>query len=538
VIHPALLLLVRMRWRAMFRKTVRGIGTVRGALLFLLGLSLVILWLLPTVMLSLRGERGDVESFRTMIPLGMLGMCLLSLMTSAGERAIYFSPGEVEFLFPGPFSRREVLAYKLLGTAANVLIGSLIFSVFVLRYASSWFAGYVGVVLALLFVQYFTMAAMILGETMSQRAYTRARKIILFIFGALLAVIAGQVMSMRADARDAGFLLLLKDSPWVQYLLMPLAPFARVMTAESLFPDLALWAAVCVAMNATLFFVIVGLDAEYRETAIRISQRIYTRIQHAQRSGMAPAVVKAGKRRMPLLPWWGGTGPIIWRQCVNAIRNSRSMLMITILLTVAVAVPAMRNDTSERGIATILTMLIWLTVMMSMMIRFDFRADIERMDWLKVLPIPPLALSAGQLVVPVAICTALQVYLTAIATYFMGRQELIPLMLVFGLPTNLLMFAAENTLFLLMPTKSAAFSPGDFQMFGRQLIFLLVKTLIVGAVWGLSFLAGAAVYFLTGQNTTAGGVAVWCCLTVAAIGCIAAVAWAFGQYDVSRDTPA
>jgi len=538
VIHPALLFLVRLRWRAMFRKAGRGLKSVRGAILFFFGLALFILWLLPPLIMSFRGEKGNIEMFEAIMPLGMLGMCLFSLMTSAGERAIYFSPGEVEFLFPGPFSRREVLAYKLLGTVLNVLLGSLIFSMFAVRYTSMWIAGYIGVALSLVFVQYFTMAAMLVGETMSQRAYTRARRLLLTGVGVVIAMGAGQVMSMRNDMRGENFLVLLRETPSLHYALLPLEPFVRTVTAPAVFPDLLGWAMACVAINGAMFFVIVWLDAEYRETAIRVSRRLYTRMQSAQRSGMASSGVRVGKLRIPAWPWLGGSGPIAWRQTVNVARHARSMMMIMVLLSVAIAIPAMRNTSSNQSaLAPVLTMIIWLTVMLSMMVRFDFRQDIERMDWLKALPISPLTMATGQLLVPVLLCTAMQVALIALATYFMGRYELILMVLAFGLPTNLLMYSVENTMFLLMPTKSQAFSPGDFQLFGRQLLFLLVKSLVVGIIWGIALGAGALVYLLAGRNELASGLTTWTLLSVASIASITAVAMAFNYHDVSRDTP-
>ena len=51
-----------------------------------------------------------------MIPVVMLLYVVLSILTSLGERAIYFSPSDVDFLFPAPFSRRQILLYKILGS--------------------------------------------------------------------------------------------------------------------------------------------------------------------------------------------------------------------------------------------------------------------------------------------------------------------------------------------------------------------------------------------------------------------------------------
>lgn len=539
MIDPALLFLIRLRWRAMFRKAIRGAKSGRGVVFFILGIALVVLWLTPPVIMAMRGEKGDVTQFRALVPMGLLGMCMLSLMTSAGERALYFSPGEVEFLFPGPFGRREVLAYKLVGTILNVLIGALFFAVMAMRYASSWVAAYVGVVLALVFVQYFTMAALMIGETTSQRAYTRARKLVVYALGALVAAAAGRVMALRGETRSGNFLTLLHESPWLKYVLAPFEPFARAMSAETIFPDLVKWASVCAAMNAALFALIILLDAEYRETAVRVSQRMYARMRRVQRSGMAQVSVSASGLGAPHFPWLGGAGPIMWHQTTNAIRSARSVVLIAILLAVAVGVPSVQGNAQHKNPLSIAVLLYaWSTILLSMTIRFDFRNDIEQMDWLKGLPIRSAALAIGQLAVPVLLCTILQALLAVLAGYLLSYPQLVPIAIAFGLPTNLMLFGVENTLFLLMPTRTATFSPGDFQVFGRQLLFMLVKALTVGIAWLVAILAGALVTLVLPEIRVAAWAAAWLVLAVFAVMTVPCAAWAFRRHDVSMDSPA
>lgn len=538
MIDPALLFLIRLRWRAMLRKTVRGVKSKRGGAMFVLGLALIAAWMAPAVYMAARGERGDIDQFRAFVPLGMLGMCMLSLITSAGERAIYFSPGEVEFLFPGPFGRREILAYKLLGTILNVTIGSLFFSLMALRYSEMWTAAYIGVVLSFVFIQYLTMAALLVGESFSQRAYTKWRKAVVYAIGALVAVAAGRIMAARGEARTGNFVELLRESPWLAYLLMPFEPFARVMTSASVL-ELAQWSAVCVAINGLLFALIVLFDAEYRETAIRVSQRMYGRMQRAQRTGMGQVSVSSGGRSVPHLPWFGGAGPIIWHQCTNVVRNGRSILFMMILLSVLIGVPAMRWSEEHKSVLTqSITLFAWLTLLLSMMVRFDFRMDIEQMDWLKGLPIPSFALATGQLAVPVALCTLMQTLLAVIAAYFMQNPILVPLAFAFGLPTYLMLSGIENTLFLMMPTRTSTFSPGDFQVFGRQLLFMIVKGFVVTLAWALALLFGAAVSYVLSGNRIAGGAVAWAVLMLLASASIPCVAWAFRRHDVSLDSPA
>jgi hypothetical protein len=120
----------------------------------------------------------------------------------------------------------------------------------------------------------------------------------------------------------------------------------------------------------------------------------------------------------------------------------------------------------------------------------------------------------------------------------MHNPMLVPIALAFGLPTNLMLFGIENTLFLMMPTRTSTFSPGDFQIFGRQLLFMIVKGFVVSLAWGLAVLVGAAVAYLFSGNRVAGGAVAWVVLMGFAVSTIPCVAWAFRRHDISLDSPA
>jgi hypothetical protein len=101
-----------------------------------------------------------------------------------------------------------------------------------------------------------------------------------------------------------------------------------------------------------------------------------------------------------------------------------------------------------------------------------------------------------------------------------------------------MLFGVENTLFLLMPTRTASFSPGDFQVFGRQLLFMLVKALTVGIAWLVAILAGALVTLVLPEIRVAAWGAAWLVLAVFAVMTVPCAAWAFRRHDVSMDSPA
>src|SRR3954471_474367 len=147
----ALLKLIFLHFKAFLRGSVRGMGTVRGAVFLALGICVMALWLGSTFFGAFLQPRTDPGKTRELFPIWLLAACVLNLATSAGERAIAFTPPGVDFLFPGPVTRRQLLAYKLLKSSVGAIVTATIFSFVFLRYVPSWRAGWLGIFLSLLF---------------------------------------------------------------------------------------------------------------------------------------------------------------------------------------------------------------------------------------------------------------------------------------------------------------------------------------------------------------------------------------------------
>ncbi len=73
----------------------------------------------PQVMMAvMMSDRPELQPLRRRDarrspPPALFAFTLLFVFTSAGEAAVYFTPAEVDFLFAAPFTRRELLYYKL-----------------------------------------------------------------------------------------------------------------------------------------------------------------------------------------------------------------------------------------------------------------------------------------------------------------------------------------------------------------------------------------------------------------------------------------
>src|SRR3954469_24810660 len=186
--HRGLLKLMRLQLRAVFRRMFRGVKTVKGVIFFTIGAVMFVTWFSSTIMGAVMIKHEDPQRVLTYFPLAMLAFCLTTLITTAGERAIAFSPAEVDFLFPGPFSRRQLLGYKIARSVFGAIFTALLFSFVFLRFASHWICGWVAIFLALIFIQLFSMTIVLIGQTIGERAYTSGRK--LALIGVIIAVAA------------------------------------------------------------------------------------------------------------------------------------------------------------------------------------------------------------------------------------------------------------------------------------------------------------------------------------------------------------
>src|SRR5262249_34389521 len=104
-------------------------------------------------------------------------------------------------------------------------------------------------------------------------------------------------------------------------------------------------------------------------------------------------------------------------------------------------------------------------------------------------------------------------------------------------PFNFLLFGLENLLFLLFPARMLANTPGDFQAVGRNVLFTMAKLMGIVLVALVAGLSGVVVSFLVGGNSVPGVAAAWVVVACCDAGLVPAVALAFRNFDVGRDTP-
>ena len=485
--HTALWKLYRLRIRGTFRSMAGKLKTVRGAALVVFTLLVLGMLFGPNLLMAVRlGLMGQsADSFREMAPVAMLLYVVLTILTSLGERAIYFSPSDVDFLFPGPFSRRQILLYKILGSVTAAICFALIMPMSLVMYVRSWPAAAVGFFLAYLAINSLTVCAQLAAQSVTELAFTRARKFLLAGLIAAAAAALGQAASRGFDGTWQETLLRVRHSAVAEVLLAPFAVFAKIITAERLVPDALGWAALGAILVVGVYALAVRLDANYLETAVRVSRQMHERKRRAMRDGIFALQSKRAVRstRLPQPPWWGGVGPLAWRQVIQSLRGSRGALVLAAIAVVAIGAPLAFGPRRNNEWPTVLPHVIigiaaYATVLFSAQARSGSAATTSGMDLLKSLPIRPMAMAGGQTVVAAIMLTLLQwlVFAATAVVLPAAAAELLAAGL-FALPFNWILFGAENFLFLLYPSSPIAIGSEGFLKMGRVMLFMLAKFL-------------------------------------------------------------
>ena len=518
-------------------------ASVRGTLLVIVTVGAILLWILPSALRE-AADSGDLVLVRRYGPFVLLGIGLLNILFAANERVIAFSPAEVNFLFPGPLTRRQLLLYKILIACGASLFTGLLMAFLMRRQISSFLTGLVGMTLAVMFLQLLTMMVTLMGSTLGAAAMQRRRRVTLLVVAAVLVVAMVQTGFTQLQGDMLDIARQLERAPIVRILIVPFQVFVEAFTAEYYWPDLARWAGIGLAINVVVVALILLLDAQYLESAASASEKLYAKLERLRQGGTAALTVPSGKPRLSMfrMPRWGGVGPLAWRQLTTAMRSLRALLSVAIIFAIAV-MPALFQDstrTTDGGMAIAIGgALAGLTLFIQPLLPFDFRGDLDRIELLKSFPVPAWRLTIGQLIAPVLVVTLFQVLILGLVQVIWQQWEVVFVVIaIFVVPVNFLVFGLENLLFLTFPTRLVATTPGDLHLFGRNILLWFAKILCLGVAALVPGLAAALAYPLSGGNVAVTLAAAWFGLIADLVGLVPLVAFAFNKFDVASDIPA
>jgi hypothetical protein len=547
------------------RRAVLGLRTPKGLVSagcwVLLGAlclaSCLLSWLVgPTAGGPFADFSLSIEQVERHGSLVLLALCVFTAVKTTGKGAIVaFGPPEVVFLVAGPFSRRQLLTYKflqmLLAFAVVALaptFGLLVFGSFAHLPPGPWPARYLGILFTLLFLKLVADSLTSLALLVGARAYTFWRKVALY-GAAALAVCCVLYVGVRASELGWGEALRrFEEMPVASAVLQVPRAFLRATVSERYWPDFVVWGGACLAIDAALFWAVIRLDAVSIETAAAEGERLHARLERI-RAGEPVSILTrtsaTARTTLPGLPWWGGIGPLAWRQLQGLLRR-RAPLVFFILIPLGEVLLAnfmLQQMPAGAGRALQMLPLVALILFQSLFVpglyTFDFRRDFDRMEALKTLPIGSAPLVLGQVLTPV-LCTTIVQALGALALTLSVADGLEAALLLWsavllGVPLTLLATLLDNVAFLLSPSRPIPTPGAQFSGLKIALGFGRIMLLYLGA--GIAGGVGAAVYYLAGRQFWLAGIAVWLVLAACATAVVPLAALLFRRFDVARERP-
>ncbi len=532
---PALRQLLFLRLRGGLRQRLQQLASVRG-LLFSLAFGGIV-WFLIVTNSSHDSVALDPHAFSdqimTFMPLTMLGLSLLTVLMTTGP-TFHFSPNEINFLFTGPFRRRDLILYKFGAYVAGVTLTSAFVTLFAQAQTGSALSAFIATLLTLVFVQLNSAVIGMAGHALdgSKLAKMRWPATVLLCAVAVAAVIYAWVTP------DRGILDLLSAfrHSWIgTIVLIPYIAFAELFVARTL-TDLALWALVAVIINAALLYAVIRLDAHTTDRSLAENARLSSRWERIKQGGSFFATQRTEVRSIRRAPIAGGLGPIAWRQVLNALRNSFKLIIIFAGMAACITPISLALNAPITELQTLTIVYVFFAFILPRNLVCDFRGDLSRMEIYKTLPISPWRICAGQLVVQVLL--AYVIALTIIGSALVFEESMTPqialILAAFALPLTFLIYAVENTVHLLFPVKLVAMGRADFEFLGRSIVEFIAKTIFVLAAMAASGAVGMWAFKMTGTGLVLPGMVSWLALTLIGVVTLAALQYAFQRFAVAE----
>ncbi|MEM9268849.1 MAG: hypothetical protein AAGA78_07930, partial [Pseudomonadota bacterium] len=289
-------------------------------------------------------------------------------------------------------------------------------------------------------------------------------------------------------------------------------------------------------INAALLWAVIVLDGRTTDRALREHTLMSNRWERMRQGGSFFGIEKVEVSSIRTAPTLGGVGPIAWRQGIKAVRNSSKVFGVFLLiaactgpLTSAVGMPI----TDDRVLAIIL---FFFAFIVPRTLICDFRGDLSRMETYKTLPLAPWRICAGQLLVQVLLSFVVALTMIVSALIF-DDSVTAPIALalaVFALPITLLIYAVENTIFLLFPTKLIPMGRADFEFLGRTLVEFIVKLVIIISAVSVAIAVGVLVLLTLKTTLTLPVLASWVTLALTGGLATAIMQFAFRRFVVAE----
>jgi hypothetical protein len=554
---PALAMLFRLQCAARLARLKHGFSTPRKMALSTIALLLMVTWMSNAVLSILYREPYAPDVLRHWIPIVLLAYTMWHIVKTAWRRPeepIEWTEPEREFVCDGPFSRREQLHYRIAVILTATLLKATCASLLLLPDLRVPWAGFLGIFLGLAFVDLLRMTADVVVARLPTVHYLRYRRVV--TTAAVCTACGGLYFAITlpatppSDGLGASFHWMIRlvggfnhlaDTTAGLVVQAPFTTFATIVSAPAfstqLIPLLLLAAGLVVAAIEAA----VRLDGRLHRAALAHEQRSYDRLERLDELHPQVSVNSAS---LESVPNWSGIGPLAWRQLVGARKHLGGLLLALAAPGVLSCLPLLRSRDPVPTFAYVSASLgFYSLLLLPAALKFDFRRDVDKLGLFKLLPASPQSVVIGQLATPVGIACAFQVAVLCIA--YLVRPVPVGYLLgaaAFLIPLNLLIFAMENTIFLMYPYR---LNQEGLEVFLRTTLTFTAKSLLFSVALVVVFVLSQVAHDLSrmtlfrsvlgGNHHLAFGLTMWLSVAGGAALLTRTLSRVYDRHDVCLD---
>ncbi len=491
---------------------------------------------------------------------GALIMLYGSVFTGFRQRGLVFEPPDLEFIFTAPFTRRQIIVYRLLPNYLYAVVQSLVFLLLFATHLKHPLFAAVCLTLFQVACFHIAAAAAIFSGTLPEQLYERLRWMMFCVF-AFSAVFYFRVAW--------GFKMIpgILSLPLAQLLFYPavnvpdldVAAFASAWLARFLpsrdFPIRQLWEpalflAAFAALAAGTLWCLLKIKVDIFEASLVSTERTATKGRQLKEGHLSEIIAASPSQSVPLpsLRLFQGVGAIVWKNLVVALRSRRSLvfaaaftllytgflvgLRMTLrhLLAGDVDLPASEIQAFD---ASLVSLLFFLPFFLQRAFPFDFRRDGNHLVGFRTLPVGPLALTLAELAVPTGLCIAFQALGFVILLSFARFPWYLVFLIVVIYPAVVLALnSVWNLHYLLAATKRAGGKAESASPAATLMVVAFSFCVFLPAIWTGQFV-GKLLPWPAGLPIGFGSaVAVQCVIDLLLVLLLARI---YQNFEVSRD---
>ncbi|TAJ04883.1 MAG: hypothetical protein EPO68_16800 [Planctomycetota bacterium] len=566
IVPPApLRLLARRKFQGWWRKQLRRARTPGGAILALIGLTVIggwFAWMIFSVVLARGIGAGSADVANAARGVGLFA-ALFTTLNALSMRGLYIPREEIELLFAAPLARADLVRHRLWVAGLRSMFGGLFMGLFIALEAPVRAYGVIAAVLGLWTLAAWSQAVAIVAGALERRVLDRLTKATRWLAIGLFALLVLGFLAWSTSGEHAwvsglrermlqglpgGRLSGLLSVEPLRTLALPIEPWARLAAAPSALAGLP-WLALCVLLWACGIELAARLPIDFRELSLETSSNIAERIRRVRRSGGAVSSSKVrALNSLRRVPWCFGRSPlgaIAWRKTAGVVRRARGTLFMS-LLVIALLSLLVRSFGGEGASAALLRsgmFALFGTFYLCNGLRFDFREDLGRLAVMKTWPVGAWTLFCATLLPQWSLVTLLLCGALCVLNLVDGGLSLELAPVLFAVPLLVAYWIAiDNIVFLLAPFRTTPGQDGMLQNAGRAMLMGLVRMVVYGlfagtiglafaGTWRLLPLAGVSERSALALGTLAG----------LGVGCVgaAALTWvggrALARFDVARE---